>query len=37
VRYFVGGVLPDGAEVLSIDPEAIQFRRAGAVVAYKLQ
>lgn len=37
VRYFVGGVLPDGAEVLSIDAEAIQFRRAGSVVAYKLQ
>jgi type III secretion protein D len=37
VRYFVGGVLPDGAEVLSIDQQAIQFRRAGAVVTYKLQ
>ena len=37
VRYFVGGVLPDGAEVLSIDASAIQFRRAGLVIAYKLQ
>jgi hypothetical protein len=37
VRYFVGGVLPDGAEVLSIDTSTIQFRRAGMVVAYKLQ
>jgi Inner membrane component of T3SS, cytoplasmic domain len=37
VRYFVGGVLPDGAEVVSIDSASIQFRRAGTVVAYKLQ
>ncbi len=37
VRYFVGGVLPDGAEVLSIDGSAIQFRRAGQLVVYKLQ
>lgn len=37
VRYFVGGVLPDGAEVLSIDAGAIQFRRGGRVIAYKLQ
>jgi type III secretion system YscD/HrpQ family protein len=37
VRYFVGGVLPDGAEVLSIDASAIQFNRGGHIVAYKLQ
>jgi hypothetical protein len=36
-RYFVGGVLPDGAEVLSIDAGAIQFLRGGRVIAYPLQ
>ena len=37
VRYFVGGLLPDGAEVLSIDADMIRFRRAGQVIAYKLE
>jgi type III secretion system YscD/HrpQ family protein len=37
VHYFVGGVLPDGAEVLSIDTDQIQFSRGGHIVAYKLQ
>lgn len=36
-RYFVGGVLPDGAEVLSIDAAKIQFRIAGKIVAYNLE
>ena len=36
-RYFVGGVLPDGAEVLAIGAGEIQFRRAGKIIAYKLQ
>jgi hypothetical protein len=36
VRYFVGGVLPDGAEVLAIDTDQIRFSRGGHVVAYKL-
>jgi hypothetical protein len=36
-RYFVGALLPDGAEVLAIDGAEIQFRRAGRVLAYKLQ
>jgi hypothetical protein len=36
-RYFVGGVLPDGAEVLSIDAAKIQFRIAGKIVVYNLE
>jgi len=36
-RYFVGGSLPDGAEVLAIDATQIQFRRQGQVIAYKLK
>jgi hypothetical protein len=36
-RYFVGGVLPDGAEVVSIDANEIRFARAGRVAVYKLQ
>jgi hypothetical protein len=36
-RYFIGGVLPDGAEVLAIDTDQIQFSRGGHTVAYKLQ
>lgn len=36
-RYFVGGVLPDGAEVVSIDASEIRFTRGGRIAAYKLQ
>ena len=36
-RYFVGGVLPDGAEVVSIDAAKIQFRVAGKIVTYNLE
>jgi len=36
-RYFVGGVLPDGAEVVSIDANEIRFARGGRIAAYKLQ
>ena len=36
-RYFVGGVLPDGAEVVSISATEIQFLRAGHPVVYRLQ
>jgi type III secretion protein D len=36
-RYFVGGVLPDGAEVVAIDADQIQFKRAGQTIVYKLQ
>ena len=36
-RYFVGGQLPDGAEVLAIDAAQIQFRRQGQVITYKLK
>jgi len=36
-RYFVGGVLPDGAEVVAIGADEIRFRRAGQMIVYKLQ
>jgi hypothetical protein len=36
-RYFVGGQLSDGAEVLSIDAAQIQFRLRGKVVTYELK
>jgi type III secretion protein D len=36
-RYFVGGVLPDGAEVLAIEAKQIRFRVAGRVVVYNLE
>src|SRR5581483_5241891 len=36
-RYFVGGVLPDGAEVMSIDANEIRFTRGGRTAVYKLQ
>jgi len=36
-RYFLGGQLPDGAEVLAIDAAQIQFRRQGKVITYKLK
>jgi hypothetical protein len=35
-HYFIGGVLPDGAEVLAIDTDQIRFSRSGHIVAYKL-
>jgi hypothetical protein len=35
-RYFVGGVLPDGAEVLAIEPTQIRFRSADRVFVYTL-
>ncbi len=36
-RYFVGGVLPDGAEVVSIEAQQIRFRQGGKVLVYKLE
>jgi type III secretion system YscD/HrpQ family protein len=36
-RYFVGGVLPDGAEVVAIDASQIRFRRGTNVIVYSLQ
>jgi type III secretion system YscD/HrpQ family protein len=36
-RYFVGGTLPGGAEVLSIDAQQIQFRMADQTIVYKLE
>ena len=36
-RYFVGGVLPDGAEVLAIDARQIRFAVAGKVIVYNLE
>jgi hypothetical protein len=36
-RYFVGGVLPDGAEVVSISAGEIRFTRAGRSIVYELQ
>jgi len=36
-RYFVGGVLPDGAEVVAIDASQIRFRRGASVIVYSLQ
>jgi hypothetical protein len=36
-HYFVGGVLPDGAEVVAIGAEEIRFQRAGRVIVYKVQ
>jgi len=36
-RYFVGGLLPDGAEVLAIEASGIAFRRAGRLVVHSLE
>lgn len=36
-RYFEGSVLPDGAEVLAIEPARIRLRLSGAVVVYDLE
>lgn len=36
-RYFVGGVLPDGAEVLAIEASQIRFRMQGRIITYRLQ
>lgn len=36
-RYFVGGVLPDGAEVLAIDKRQIRFAVDGKVIVYNLE
>jgi type III secretion system (T3SS) inner membrane Yop/YscD-like protein len=36
-RYFVGGVLPDGAEVLAIEAKQIRFRVADRVIVYNLE
>ncbi len=36
-RYYVGGVLPDGAEVLSIEPGQIRFRLGGKIMVYHLE
>jgi hypothetical protein len=37
VRYFVGGMLPDGAEVLAIDAQQIRFAAAGKIIVYNLE
>lgn len=36
-RYFEGAVLPDGAEVLAIEPSQIRFRLAERIVIYPLE
>ena len=36
-RYFVGGVLSDGAEVVAISSGEIRFMRSGHPIVYKLQ
>ncbi|RQP21442.1 BON domain-containing protein [Albitalea terrae] len=36
-RYFVGGVLPDGAEVVAIRKDGIEFSVAGRAVIYPLK
>lgn len=36
VRYFVGARLPDGAEVVSIQPDRVLFRREGHPIVYRL-
>jgi Inner membrane component of T3SS, cytoplasmic domain len=36
-RYFNGAILPDGAEVLSIESTRIRFRREGRVITYDLE
>lgn len=36
VRYFVGARLPDGAEVVSIQPDRVLFRREGRSIVYPL-
>jgi hypothetical protein len=35
-RYFVGGVLPDGAEVMAIEPTQIRFRAGDRQYVYNL-
>jgi hypothetical protein len=35
-RYFVGGVLPDGAEVVAIRVDAIEFKVGGKSIFYHL-
>lgn len=36
-RYFVGGVLPDGSEVLAIGEDSIEFSMNGRLIHYRLQ
>jgi hypothetical protein len=36
-RYFVGGVLPDGAEVLAIESDRIRLQVGGRDVIYSLE
>jgi type III secretion system YscD/HrpQ family protein len=36
VRYFVGARLPDGAEVVSIQPDRVLFRREGRSIIFQL-
>jgi hypothetical protein len=36
-RYFAGGVLPDGAEVVAIESERIRLQIAGRTVIYSLE
>jgi len=36
-RYFVGGAMPDGAEVVSIDADGIRFRKDGQILFYSLE
>ena len=36
-RYFIGGVLPDGAEVVAIAIDGIRFRKDGKTLFYSLE
>lgn len=36
-RFYVGGLLPDGAEVISIEASRILFRRGGRTMVYNLE
>ena len=36
-RYYVGGVLPDGAEVMAIESDRIRLRREGRDLVYDLE
>lgn len=36
-RYFVGGTLPDGAEVVSIATDGIRFQKDGRILFYSLE
>lgn len=36
-RYFVGGAMPDGAEVVAIEADGIRFRKEGQTLFYSLE